>query len=90
MKGFERPEMSVLSESSAIPEGHIVSPPENFTHEVTREQPYWYDRRGTEKPSGALAAGTKVLFLGEDDSGTRIVDPRGLIVTIERGALHKL
>jgi hypothetical protein len=90
MKGFQRPEITVLSESSAIPEGHIVSPPDSFTHEVAHEQPYWYDRESVSEPSGTLTAGTKVLLIAEDNRSSRVIDPRGLMVTIDRGALRKL
>ena len=90
MKGFERPEITVLSESSAIPAGHIVRPPESPTHELTRDQAYWYEREASAEPNGTLAAGTKVLLVAEDDTSSQVVDPRGLIVTIDKGALRKL
>lgn len=80
----------MLSESSAIPEGHLVGAPSEFTHELTSEQPYWYDRASAAAPNGTLAAGTKVLLAGEEGGAERVIDPRGLSVTIERGALRKL
>jgi hypothetical protein len=89
MKGFTRPEMTVLSESSAIPQGHLVEPPEEFTHEVVHGHTYSYDRASA-SANGTLAAGTKVRLLDEDDATSRVVDPRGLIVTIEKSALRKL
>jgi len=89
MKGFERPEFTVLSESNAIPEGHLVGAPASYTHELTRDAPYWYER-GAGTPNGTLAAGTKVALVGEEDGRCRVIDPRGLDVTIESGSLRKL
>lgn len=89
MKGFRRPEVTVLSESSGIPPGHVVPPPEEFTHELARDAAYRYDRRES-RPIGTLAAGTKVHLVDESDGTCRVVDPRGLSVTIDKDALRKL
>ena len=86
MKGFERPPIEVLSESDAIPEDHLVEPPEEFTHELVRDEPYWYDAPSESAADRILRAGTKVRLLGDG----RVIDPRGLLVTIDPGALRKL
>jgi hypothetical protein len=90
MKGFERPDFTILSESSAIPDANLVAPPDAFTHELTRDEPYWYERAENADANGRLAAGTKVVLVEERDGRCRVVDPRGLAVTIAGNALRKL
>lgn len=90
MKGFERPEMKILSESAEIPEGHVVQRPEEFTHEVVRDQPYWYDVPTAEAPDRVLRAGTKVRLVADEGASSHVVDPRGLLVMIDKSALRKL
>ena len=54
MEGMKRPEAIVLPDSSLVPSDCVISPPPNqFTHEVTRSQPF-YASLGThsEPPTG--------------------------------------
>ncbi|HEY0372249.1 MAG TPA: hypothetical protein VGD79_09625 [Thermoanaerobaculia bacterium] len=92
MKGFVRPEITVLSESSEVPEGHVVEPPEEFTHELVRDAAYGYDEPAPAQmtPARTLPAGTKVRLVAEDGDSRHVVDPRGLMVMIDKDALRKL
>ena len=92
-EGFVRPEAVVLPESALIPEKNLISPPPNqFTHELTREQPYYYaSAREDVPPDGRLPAGTNVVLLVYDDGERcRVADGRGLYVEIEYAALKRL
>jgi len=65
MDGMKRPEATVLPDSALIPSNCQISPaPNQFTHEVTRSQPF-YASRGTPSgpPTGQFDAGAKVAAL---------------------------
>jgi len=93
MEGFLRPKAIVLPESALIPEKNLISPaPNQFTHELTREQTYYYNtaQEGV-SPDGLLPAETKiVLLVYNGGERCRIADERGLYVEIEYAALKKL
>jgi hypothetical protein len=93
MKGVVRPEASVLPESSLVPEGSLISPaPTQFTHELTRAQPFYFKgaRKGA-RPDGELPAGTKVVLMSHDGGARcRVVDGRGLYVETESEGLREL
>jgi hypothetical protein len=92
MEGIIRPEASVLPENSLVPAQNLISPPPNqFTHEVTRQLPFYYTTaRESSAPDGHLPAGTKVVLL-VDDGGERcrVVDGQGLYVEVERAGLKQ-
>lgn len=92
-EGFLRPEVRVLPETALVPEANRIAPPPNrFTHEVTRREPYFFDpERATQLPDGEFEQGTAVLLL-VDDGGEfcRVCDARGLYVAIARAALKPL
>ena len=91
MEGFIRPKAVVLSDDSLVPKKNIISPPPNqFTHEVLRPQPYFFGKART-KPDGVFPAGTKVVLLVFDRSKySRVADGRGLYVDIEHDSLRRL
>jgi hypothetical protein len=92
MKGFERPKAIVLPSSASVPrENLIVPPPSQFTHELTRDQPFYFTgpQQGR-APDGQLAAGTRVVLLEHEGSYCRVADGRGLCVEIECDSLKKL
>jgi hypothetical protein len=64
---FLRPDPTVLAEKALIPEHNLVEPPPNrFTHELTVDEPYWYDRPAMQRasePDGVLPAGTPVVLM---------------------------
>ena len=93
MKGFVRPKATVLGKSAIVPDGNLISPaPNQFTHELTREQSYYYTGAQREnKPDGVLQAGTKVvLFVYDGGVYCRVVDGQGLYVETEYGGLRTL
>jgi hypothetical protein len=90
MKGFTRPPVSILPEEALVPARNVISPPPNqFTHELTSDQPYYFE--GSQKPDGTLTAGTRVHLLRHDGGKTCCVaDGRGLYVQVDHTALRKL
>lgn len=93
MEGIKRPEMIVLPESSLVPPQFRISPPPNqFTHEVTRSQPF-YGRHERPKaaPTGEFRAGTKVVLMVHDGGDMcRVVDGSGLYVDTAFAGLRRL
>ena len=93
MEGFIRPDAEVLPETAMVPERNlIVPPPDQFTHELTRAQPFYYPgpQQGT-APDGELPAGTRVVLLVHDGGPyCRVVSGQGLYVAVEFAALGKL
>jgi hypothetical protein len=86
-----RPKAVVLGDEALVPEHSMIHPPPNrFTHEIERSQPYYYDEPGG-TPAGRFAAGTEVVLM-RDDGGDycRVVDARGLYVTTARGGLRRI
>jgi hypothetical protein len=92
MKGIIRPEAHVLPESSLVPAQNLISPPPNqFTHELTRQLPFFYNTaRQSPEPDGHLPAGTKVVLVVDDGEHCRVVDGPGLYVEVERAGLKQL
>jgi hypothetical protein len=87
-----RPQASVLSDGSLVPEGNVIRPPPNrFTHRLSVDEPYHFDdpRHGAE-PAGMLPAGTPVALLVEGPERCRVVDGRGLYVEVSRASLSPL
>jgi len=80
MKGVVRPKAVVLGEETLVPPECLVTPPERFTHRLTRAQPFWFDRASDARPSGELPAGTEVQLTRHDGTWCRVVDRRGLRV----------
>jgi len=92
-EGFLRPEVTVLGEDALIPTRNLIVPPPNqFTHEVTRPTPYYYNReRADDPPAGQFAEGTRVVLLVYDGGGhCRVVDGHGLYVETEFASLKRL
>jgi hypothetical protein len=93
MKGFIRPEASVLPDSAMVPPGSQVSPvPDQFTHELVRPEPYRF--AGGEREDaveGELPAGTPVVLLAYDGGPRcRVVDGRGLHLEVRFDSLRPL
>ena len=93
MEDIIRPEARVLNANALIPEKNLITPPPNqFTHELTRRQPYYYTsaQQGA-PPDGEFAAGTQVVLLVyEGGNYCQVVDAQGLYVELEFAALRKL
>lgn len=90
MEGFTRPLAEVLDEGSLVPEANLISPPPNqFTHVLTRAQPYYYGRG--KRADGEFPAGTKVVLMTyEGGARCRVADGRGLYVETKYDGLRKL
>ena len=78
-----RTNSEVLPESAMVPERNLLRPPPNqFTHKVKVEQPYYFQTPHLGAPAeGIFAAGTKVVLLLHDGGPVCFVaDDRGLYV----------
>lgn len=93
MENIIRPEALVLSDSAMIPDKNLISPPPNqFTHELTEAQSYYYTgaQQGS-PPDGEFAAGTKVVLLVHNGgSYCRVANGEGLYVETEYASLRRL
>jgi hypothetical protein len=86
-----RPKPVVLKDAALVPDARLIKPPPNhFTHELARPQPYYYgDAHGA--PDGEFAAGTRVvLMVHEGGAYCRVVDPQGLYVLTACDGLRAL
>lgn len=93
MEGFIRPDAIVLPENTIVPKNNIISPaPNQFTHELSRPQPFYYTgAQQGRPPDGELPQGTKVVLLFHDGgSYCRIADGQGLYVEVEYDALTRI
>jgi hypothetical protein len=92
-EGFVRPESAVLAEKALIPGRNLITPaPNQFTHELTRAQPYYFTgAQPGMPPDGEFPAGAKVVLLLHEGGATcRVADGRGLYVETEYDSLRKL
>jgi hypothetical protein len=93
MKGFLRPDFVVMPENSIVPAENLIKPPPNqFTHELTHRQPFYYagPQQGR-PPDGEFPEGTRVVLLVHDAGGyCRVADGRGLYVAVECDALKRI
>ncbi|MDZ7359978.1 MAG: hypothetical protein ONB46_04525 [candidate division KSB1 bacterium] len=93
MEGFLRPAAAVLAEEAIVPPENLISPaPNQFTHELKHDTPYYFTGSPRAKrPDGHFAAGTKVTLLVYDGGDfCRVVDGQGLYVEIAYDALQEL
>jgi len=93
MKGFLRPQAIVLPDNAEVPVKNQISPPPNqFTHELTRPQPFYFSGpQPAMPPDGELPVGTQVVLLVHDEGRyCWVADGRGLYVAIEYDSLRKL
>lgn len=93
MEGFIRPDAVVLPESAVVPAKNIIVPaPNQFTHELTRPQSFYFDgAQQGRPPDGELPQGTQVVLLFRDEgSYCRVADGQGLYVEVEYDALRRL
>jgi hypothetical protein len=93
MEGFVRPKAVVLPENATVPDRNLISPPPNqFTHELTRPQPFYFAAaQQATPPDGQFPAGTKVVLLVYDGGRyCRVADGQGLYVEVEYDSLKKL
>jgi len=88
-----RPPIVVLGKSSLIPDKNLIFPaPNQFTHEVTRQQPFYFTgAQQAAAPDGQFQVGTKVVLLVYDGgSCCRVADGQGLYVETAFDTLKKI
>ena len=88
-----RPKASVLPESALVPDRNLLRPaPNQFTHEVVAEQPYYYiGPHQTAPPEGNFPAGTQVVLLTHDGGPVcRVADGRGVCAATAFDGLRRL
>lgn len=87
-----RPESVVVPDSALVPRGnHVRPPPNQFTHELRRRQPYYYGARAGKQPDGEFTAGTKVVLMVRDKGKwCRVIDGQGLYVLTAFDGLKRL
>lgn len=87
-----RPKAVVLPDSAQLPDRNVLQPPPNqFTHEVVAEQPYYY--MGIDQaapPEGKFPVGIKVVLLRQDGAECWVADGRGLYVATACDGLREL
>ncbi len=85
--------MTVLPKSALVPERNLLQlPPNQCTHAVKAEQPYYYaGPHQTAPPEGNFPAGTKVVVLSRDSGPfCHVADGRGLYVVTEFDGLEPI
>jgi hypothetical protein len=91
MEGFRSTDPVVMPDEALVPPHARISPPPNqFTHRLTKPQPFHYSDAGG-PPSGVLPAGSKVVLMVYDGGARcRIVDGQGRYVEIDYDSLERL
>jgi hypothetical protein len=93
MEGMRKPAVQVLTAKDMVPEKNQISPaPNQFTHELTRVEPYYFSgAQQSSSADGEFAPGTKVVLLRyEGGAYCRVSDGRGLYVEISYDGLKRL
>ena len=88
--GVLRPAAEVLGPDSLVPAVNLVQPPpDQFSHELTRDEPYRFGSDSTTSPDGELQRGTPVLVVANDGRHARVIDERGLYVQVRSESLRR-
>ena len=93
MKGFERPAFIVLPENSIVPDENLITPPPNqFTHELTRHEWFYFTEPQQSRPAdGELSEGAQVVLLVYNGGGyCRVADEKGRYVVVAYDSLKKI
>ncbi len=72
---------------------NIIQPPPNqFTHELTQDEPYYFIGPQQKSPSdGTFPRGTKVVLMVYDGGGySRVVDDKGVYAVTAYQSLKRL
>jgi hypothetical protein len=87
--GVLRPTAEVLSADALIPAANIVDPPpEEFSHELTRDEPYHFGSGTKGPPDGEFRRGTRVVVVTDDGHHAGVIDERGLYVHVRADSLR--
>jgi hypothetical protein len=92
MERMLRPEPVVVPDSALVPSANQLRPPPNqFTHQVRKRQPFYYGAKPSKQPDGEFEVGTKVVLMVHDKGKMcRVVDGQGLYVLTAFEGLKKL
>jgi hypothetical protein len=82
MERMLRPAAVVMPKSALVPRGnHVQPPPNQFTHDVRKRQPFYYGARTSRRPDGEFAKGSTVVLMVYGKGKTcRVVDSQGRYV----------
>ena len=87
--GVLRPAAEVLTADSLVPAANFVQPPpDQFSHVLTRDEPYRFGTDLAASPDGELQRGTPVLVIVNDGHHARVIDERGLYVQVRSESLR--
>ena len=87
--GVVRPPVTVLGADAIVPAANLVEPPpDQFSHELTRDEPYRFGGDSNSSPDGQLPRGTPVLLVADDGHHARVIDERGLYVEVRIDSLR--
>lgn len=87
--GVLRPTAEVLAADALVPAANVVQPPpDQFSHVLTRDEPYRFGTDPTATPDGELQRGTPVLVVVNDGHHARVIDGRGLYVQVRSESLR--
>jgi hypothetical protein len=79
-------------EISKLMENIIQPPPNQFTHELTQDEPYYFDGPQQQRPpDGTFPSGTKVVLMVYDGgSYCRVADGKGVYAVTAYYSLKQL
>ena len=84
-----RPTPNVLPEDAVVPPANLVEPPpDHFSHELTRDEPYRFGGDSSAPPDGEFRRGTPVLVIVDDGHHARVIDENGLYVQVRSASLR--
>lgn len=87
-EGMLRPEPVVLGAEALVPDDNVAPAPTRLTHELTEDEPYWFDRTAGGDADGMLPAGTPVAVAHDGAELTTVIDRRGLSVEVRTASLR--
>ncbi len=87
--GVLRPTAEVLAADALVPSANVLQPPpDQFSHVLTRDEPYRFGSDPTASPDGELQRGAPVLVVANDGLHARVIDKRGLYVQVRSESLR--
>jgi hypothetical protein len=91
MRGVKRPKPIVLGDEAMVRDDVTQPSPDQFTHEVVRDEPYYLDSSGEGRsPEGIFSAGSKVILRQEGETYSVVVDASGKRGVVRNDSLRKL
>jgi hypothetical protein len=88
--GVLRPTPRVLAPDALVPAANLVEPPpDHFSHELDRDEPYRFGTDASASPDGEFQRGTPVLVIADDGHHAHVIDERGLYVQVRSASLRE-